>query len=238
MEALFPLFVLGALAVAGVLAYLSHQAAKARAAAIARVAADRGWTYVERDDSWAERFDGPPFGEGFAQQGRNIVQGVHDGRVFAAFDYRYSTREGSGKNRRTVTHEYSIIGISTKAVLPRLSVTPEGWLSRAWGRLTNTDIQMESEVFNRAFTVTCTDRKFATDVLHPQMMELLLRTPDLGWSLSSGTLLVATPGQHDLLQLDTVLAGIDRIIDAFPQIVWEAVGIEDPGAPPAAPPVA
>ncbi|MEZ5191462.1 MAG: DUF3137 domain-containing protein [Nocardioides sp.] len=37
-----------------------------------------------------------------------------------------------------------------------------------------TDIELESEDFNRAFTVTCSDRKFASDVLHPRMMEFLL----------------------------------------------------------------
>lgn len=232
MDAGFLLFALLGLLVVGAIAYANYLTAKKRAEAMAAVAAGRGWEYTERDDSWAGRFDGPPFGEGFAQQARNIVRGVHDGRKFVAFDYRYSTREGSGKNRHTVTHDFSIVGISTTAVLPHLSVVPEGWFGRMWGRLTDSDIQLESEVFNQTFTVTCEDRKFATDVLHPRMMELLLRTPDLGWSLRNGTLLIASPGQHDLPQLDAELAGIDRIIDAFPATVWKDAGIEDPGASP------
>ena len=48
-------------------------------------------------------------------------------------------------------------------------------IGRLIGRLTNRDIELESEDFNRAFTVSCPDRKFASDVLHPRMMEFLLQ---------------------------------------------------------------
>ena len=61
--------------------------------------------------------------------------------------------------------------------LPPLSVDPENFLERFVGRLTGNDIDLESEEFNRAFTVGCPDRKFASDVLHPQMMEFLLAAP-------------------------------------------------------------
>ena len=65
--------------------------------------------------------------------------------------------------------------------LPPLSVDPENFLDRFVGRLTDNDIDLESEDFNRAFTVSCPDRKFASDVLHPQMMEFLLEHRQVGW---------------------------------------------------------
>jgi hypothetical protein len=230
-SALFVIFAIGVLAVGGLLAYGSYLGAKKRREGMARLAAARGWSYAEQDDSWANRFDGAPFGIGFDQKALNMVGGEHDRRKFVAFDYWYSTREGSGKSRHTVRHVCSIIAISTTAVLPDLAVMPEHLISRFIGRLTNTDIELESEQFNRAFTVTCDDRKFATDVLHPRMMELLLTTPDLGWSLRSGTLLVASEGEHGVARLDGVLRTIDAIIDQFPGLVWQQAGIVDPGTP-------
>jgi hypothetical protein len=212
--------------------YGQYLDAKKRQEGMARLATARGWSYAASDDRWITQFDGEPFGIGFDQRALNVVRGEHDGRRFIAFDYWYSTREGSGKSRRTVRHSYSIIGISTTAVFPHLSVMPEHFVSRWIGRLTDSDIEFESEDFNRAFTVTCEDRKFATDVIHPRMMQLLLTTPNLGWRLTSGTLVVATEGEHGVARIDAVLTVIDQIIDLFPDYVWKQAGVADPGAQP------
>lgn len=228
--AIFVVFLLGFLVVGALVAYGNYLAAQKRREGMAALAAARGWSYVARDDRWVSQYDGAPFGIGFSQQAVNVVRGTHDRRKFIAFDYWYSTREGSGKSRRTVRHVYSVIGISTTGVLPDLSVMPEHFVSRWIGRLTDSDIEFESEAFNRAFTVTCDDRKFATDVIHPRMMELLLKTPDLGWRLDSGTLLVCSEGEHGVARIDGVLEAIDRILDQIPDFVWKRAGITDPGA--------
>ncbi len=226
------LVVIGFFAFAGLMAYGRYLAAQKRREGMAQLAAARGWTYVEEDNTWVDRFSGAPFGIGFNQRAINVVTGVYDRRKFVGFDYWYSTHEGVGKSRRTVRHVCSIIAISTTGVLPPLSVMPEHFVGRIIGRLTNSDIEFESEEFNRAFTVTCEDRKFATDVISPQMMELLLRTPNLGWHLTAGTLLVASQGEAGVARLDAVLTVIDKIIDLFPDFVWKAAGIADPGATP------
>ena len=44
-------------ALVGVVGYLSHLAAKKRREELSALAAQRGWTWTERDDSWAERFE-------------------------------------------------------------------------------------------------------------------------------------------------------------------------------------
>lgn len=53
---LFVVFMIVGIVVFGLIAYCSSLAAKRRREAMATVAAKRGWTYVERDDSWADRF--------------------------------------------------------------------------------------------------------------------------------------------------------------------------------------
>ena len=70
--------------------------------------------------------------------------------------------------------------------MPPLSVDPENFLDRFVGRLSGNDIDMESEEFNRAFTVSCPDRKFASDVLHPQLMEFLLAAPAARLAVRAG----------------------------------------------------
>ena len=74
--------------------------------------------------------------------------------------------------------------------MPPLRVDPEDFLDRFVGRITGNDIDLESEEFNRAFTVSCPDRKFASDVLHPQMMEFLLQHRQLGWRFEQDSMLV------------------------------------------------
>ncbi|RNL79476.1 DUF3137 domain-containing protein [Nocardioides marmorisolisilvae] len=230
MPTFFILFVVLGFGLVGLVGYLGYLSAKKRREELAALAAKRGWTWTERDDSWADRFDDAPFGLGHNRQARNILRGTYDGRDMIAFDYVYHTTEtSSGPNNTTTTreqsHGFSIIAIGTGARFPHLKVTPEGMVGRFFGRLTNTDIELESEAFNRAFTVNCDDRKFATDVLHPQMMEYLLTLPDLAWSTRNDTVMVVEAGQHSAVQLDASLKAIDGILDRIPDFVWKAAGL-------------
>jgi hypothetical protein len=229
----FVLFVVLGFGLVALVGFLGYLAAKKRREELASLAAQRGWAYTARDDAWAERFEGAPFGLGHNRQAKNVLQGSYDGRGFVAFDFVYHTTETTtGPNNTTSTreqsHDYSVIAISTGAAFPHLRVSPEGMVKRFFGRLTNSDIELESEEFNRAFTVNCDDRKFATDVLHPRMMEYLLTLRELSWDLRDGHLVVAAPGQHSVSQLDQSLTAIDGILDRIPDIVWKAAGTEGP----------
>ncbi|HET8561122.1 MAG TPA: DUF3137 domain-containing protein [Marmoricola sp.] len=210
------------------IAVLGYLAAKRRREEFAAFAAGKGWTWTREDDRWVTRFDGHPFGTGDDRTAENIVTGTYDGRGFEAFDYSYTTTStstdanGNTTTHRT-THGFSVIAIETGVGLPRLEVTPEHWLTRMVGRLTNRDIELESEEFNRAFTVTCPDRKFASDVLHPQMMEFLLGQRDLGWRFQDRALLTVREGSHSPAEVEARLATIDEILDRVPEFVWREV---------------
>ena len=202
---------------------LAYRAAKRRREELAALAAARGWTLTPRDDSLVRRFDGRPFGQGTGRHADNVLRGEHDGRAMVAFDYQYTTTSGTGDNRTSDTHHYSVVALSMGALLPALSVMPEGMFGRMVGRLTNTDIELESEAFNRAFTVRCPDRKLAFDVLHPQTMQLLLRWPDLGWRFEGDSMLVVTLGRHSVEEVEARLGVMDAILDGIPDFVWEQV---------------
>jgi hypothetical protein len=218
---LFAVLAVG-LAVAGFLA------AKKRREGMAALAAQRGWAYAERDDRWTGAFDGAPFGTGHDRRATNVLTGQYDGRPFVSFDFVYHTTERSTDSQgrtttREVAHRFGVTGLDMGAAFPALRVVPEGMVGRFFGRLTNRDIELESEDFNRAFTVTCPDRRFASDILHPQMMVLLLQHPEAAFRLDGRWILDVEDGTVPLEAIEPRLARVDAIVDQVPDFVWKEV---------------
>jgi hypothetical protein len=205
------------------IAVIGFLQAKKRREEMAAYALTRGWRYEAYQPLLVDRFQGPPFGTGDSRKATNAVYGQHDGRDFVSFDYSYTTTSGTGKDRHTTTHSFSVLASSLGVSLPSLRVDPENFLERFVGRLTNSDIDLELEDFNRAFTVSCPDRKFASDVLHPRMMELLLQYKDVGWRFERDSMLMVAAGQRTIPQIDATLDLMDRIIDQIPDFVWRQV---------------
>jgi hypothetical protein len=233
--ALFPVIIVGALAVFGLIAYLSWKAEQARIAELQAYAASKGWTYTPRDDSWHQTFDGSPFTSGHGRRSTKILAGPYDGRQAAVFDYVFHTTETStdaqGHTRhREVAHKFNVVALSLGALTPGLSVSPEGVFGRLIGRMFNNDIELESEEFNRAFTVNSDDRKFAFDVLHPRMMELLLQHPDTAWRIDKGWLITVEDGSYEIFDIEPRLGFADRLLDTFPDFLREQYGLPQPGA--------
>ncbi len=227
---LIVLIVVVGVGLVALLGWLSYLAEKRRRERMSAYAASRGWTWVKRDDRWCRSFEGAPFGLGHNRQAHHVMQGLHEGRGFVAFDYLYHTTETStsanGQSQsREVSHWYSVVALQIGAAVPNLQVTPEGFFSRTLGKLLNRDIELESEEFNRAFTVTCPDRRFAYDVLHPRTMEYLLTVRDVAWKTSNGSILTIEPGRHEPAEVDRRVAVIDRILDQLPDFVREKYGI-------------
>ncbi len=223
--------VFGGLAVAA--AIYSRLQARKRGEELAAFAATRGWTWIAEDASLVDRFPGEPFGMGSARSALNVITGDYRGRPFVAFDYSYlietSNTTGSGRD----LHEFSVVAIETGTRFPWLQVAPEGPLDRTLGRATGSDIELESEDFNRAFTVTSASRRFASDTLHPRMMEHLMRWPDFSWRLQDTAILTWADGTHTPSDLRNGLQGLDLILDRIPDFVWKAAR---EGGGPAIPP--
>jgi hypothetical protein len=233
-SSLLPLLFVVGLGVVVLVAVLAFLAEKKRRELLQSVAASRGWQYTRRDDAWARSFEGAPFGRGHNRQAHNILTGTHDGRDFVGFDYLYHTTETSTDaqghtSSREVSHWYSVLALRTAEGFPVLEVSPEGFFGRAIGKLTNRDIQLESEEFNRAFSVVCSDRRFAYDILHPRLMEQLLQTRDVGWKIQQGWMLAIEPGRHDVTDIDRRLTVIDGVLDAVPDFVRQQYGLPPAG---------
>ncbi len=226
-----PVFIIFGIGIAlvALIAIGGYLSAKKRREAFQAYAASKGWTWTAKDQRWVDAFDGAPFGQGHGREAENVLTGSYQNRGFAAFDYSYRTTETSTDSEgHTTTHEethsFSVAALDTGARFPNLHVSPEGFFTRAIGKLTNHDIQLESEDFNRAFTVHCEDRKFASDVLHPRLMELLLTRRDLDWRFDGSWILTVDNGARKPEEVEAALASVSAIVDSIPDFVWQDHG--------------
>ena len=213
-------------------AVYSYLAAKKRREEFAQFALGRGWIYRASDDSWAQHWGGTPFGQGDHRRAANVLTGDWQDRQFAAFDYSYQTHTTDGKGHRsTTTHRFGICAVRMPGPLPRLEVTHENLLDRVGHAFGLQDIELESEEFNRRFRVTCSEAKFASDVLHPRLMEYLVAHGTVAWRMEGTDLLCWDSGQHRPAEVLERLSLLDGILDAVPSFVWHDHGVapDSPG---------
>lgn len=105
----------------------------------------------------------------------NVFHGNHLGNPVTIFDYHFSTP--GGKNGLDYYWSAFVIEMSTN--FPDLMISHESRESRLAESLGVSHIALESAEFSRAFRIRSSDKKFAYDVCHPQMMEYLLANQDL-----------------------------------------------------------
>lgn len=209
--------------IAAVIALVRYQRnrRRERADAVRGWAARRGWAYLAEDDSFAGRFGGVPFQSGDHRRAGNVVIGAFGGAPSLCFDYSFVTRSTDGRGHtRTTTHRYTITALRLPAMLPVLQIGPENVLTSLGRALGFHDIEFESEKFNATFTVQSDVPRFAYDVTHPRMMDMLLRAPGPPWRIAGADLLCWQPGPATPARHEAQLAYLDAIRRQIPQFVW------------------
>jgi len=165
------------LIVVGFLAYAGYRWTEARKGELAAVAQRMGLNFdPSKRRTFHNHFGHDLFGRGHSRVAFNTITGVrrlagHDVPVVMG-DYRYVT--GHGKHRKVHRLSYAIFRIPWLGT-PKLVVRKEHMGDRLVGALGFDDIDFESEAFSRAFFVKSPDKRFAYDVIHPRMMEYLMR---------------------------------------------------------------
>ena len=221
----FVLLVVAVVAVAVVVAWLGRRAEAKRRAALAAFAVNNGWRFVDADDSYCTRWHGPPFDAGDHRRARNVLAGTHRGRPMVAFDYSYQTHSTDSQgHRHTTTHSYTVCTLGLPAPVPGLSVTPESLLTRVGEAFGFSDIQLESEDFNRRFRVRAPDPKFAYDVLSPRTMQLLLSRPAERWRIEGDTILCWDTGRAEPVAVLDRLSLLSAVVEGIPDYVWRDRG--------------
>jgi hypothetical protein len=232
MEALMPLLFVGVIVLVCVGAYFSWQAEKKRRAELAAYAASKGWDYSQDDPHGLDhRWDVHPFGKGHSREASNVFTGTADGGYpMVAFDYQYKeTTTDSKGNSHTSTYRFGVCVLRMPCAMPGLCVGKENVFTRIGSAIGFDDIEFESDEFNRAFRVKADDAKFASDVLHPRTMELLLANGrDIEWRTVGYDMLSWHSGKltiPDLLERTSLMC---RILQGIPGFVWKDLG-HDPG---------
>ena len=215
------LLVAGVILLVALVGFLAWQAEKRRRERLLAFAARHGWSYLARDDSLLGRWRGAPFGSGSEPKCRHVLRGEYGGRPSTVFQFEYVTysTDSQGRRQRHV-HRYMITALGLPRVLPWVQVTRERLLHKIGHAFGFDDIELESEEFNRRYRVTAADRKLASDVLHPRMMELLLHADGPPWRLENGALLCWTNGRLDLAQVEPMLDFARSVVDSIPGFVW------------------
>jgi Protein of unknown function (DUF3137) len=169
---------------------------------IALFAARNGWRYTRR--TWLDVGLGAPFVLGETTPCTNIVTGAVDGQPFTAFEY---------------AHEVQAFMIDLPGDLPFLEVRSRTMVDAA--SPDRTPIELESEDFNHRFRVVADDRRYATAVLHPQLMTRLLSGPDLSWRILGSKLVSWQDGILDPALVRPAVEMVNAIEQAIPSFVWD-----------------
>ncbi|GAB3419768.1 hypothetical protein GCM10027569_47120 [Flindersiella endophytica] len=139
----------------------------------------RGWTYAERDDRFAEVYNAqqerlprdpmrPFVGPPKASAARDVITGTHRGRPFLAATFRASANGQVADNL--------CIWVRTPAVRPYVDLTKTVALASSVNEAIGRDLRTGNPDFDRAFDVTTDDPQFALAVLTPRLAEFLLTT--------------------------------------------------------------
>ncbi len=184
-----PLFIVGFIAIAAVMAILAYISSLKRREAMAALAAKLGLRFAPyKDRTLAKRYQFlDKLRVGQERYAYNILSGDYQGHGVTLFDYHYRT--GSGKD--THHHYISFFILHLQAAFPELVIGPEGFLSKIAQAIGYDDIDFESHEFSRKFCVRSADKKFAYDVCNARMIEYLLLNPDLTIEIESGALAIS-----------------------------------------------
>ncbi|RYV51571.1 hypothetical protein [Pengzhenrongella frigida] len=198
-----------------------------RTHALAAWAALNGWEYRSSAPELTERWRGLPFGIGSSRRATDVLSGTWQGRPATSFRYRYTDQGGEHRT----THTFHVLLLGLPAFLPTLELTPEGMGARLAKAIGGQDLQFESEDFNRAWRVTSRMPRFASDVVHPRLMERLLRPGSATNLRIEGTeILTWSAGSTDLDLIASRLGLLDAVVRSVPRFVWLEHGY-DPSPP-------
>ena len=143
-------------------------------------------------------------------------------------DFTYKTREGSGKNRRTVTHRFSYLICHLPFTgVPNVLIRREGMFDKLAGVFGMDDIDFESAEFSRAFHVKSPDKKFAYDLCHQRMIEFLLRSNPPAIDMEHGRICLSDGNrQWHPAQFENLIAWLHEYLELWPDFLLKQLDRE------------
>jgi hypothetical protein len=176
---------------------LGERHERKRTEALARRAHERRETFhPEKNPALPNRFAHfEIFSRGFDRYGHNAtdfhLKINHLQVAGLCGDLHYKQREGSGKNRRTVTYRRSFIVLEPPYAIPHtLNCRREGLLDKLAGAFGYDDIDFESAEFSQRFHIKSSEKRFAYDLFDPRMIQFMMSEPPPELTIAGGQLLL------------------------------------------------
>lgn len=214
------LIVLSALALLGLIFYLSYTMKERRRAAFQQMATQLRLTYSEQDPLGILGYAFTLLHRGDGQGIENVLYGPWQEVDVVAFDYWYydESTDSNGATSRSY-HRFDCALVPIDADCPRLTIARESLFTAIADALSFHDLEFESEDFNRDFNVRCEVPKFANDLIDARMMAWLMST---GYSHAfeavGNRVLVAGP-RIDPVELTTLLGVARGFVQHVPAVV-------------------
>jgi hypothetical protein len=210
----------------GILAAWSTHLRSERLRALPIVARTAGLEFSESDRFNCTAVAFPLFRAGDGRKVENVMWrdggNSHPVRVF---DYSWYSehRDNSGRVRRRWQHVTCSLA-QHNGKWPELRVARQGLVDSLGERLGLRSIDLESEEFNRLFFVRCSDARFATDLLDPQMMQFLLTTEGKITFETKGRFVLLSTSRLDAKLMPGLLAVADEFVARVPPVVYDVYG--------------
>ena len=183
-----------------------------------------GWTYTEKDDSRAGRWQVPPFDLGQRQTVTNVLEGTVAEHSVAAFEHRVVSKRG-GKAR---TYTQTVLTVALPSALPSVLIASQRTPERIMfmGEV-GKDYEVEWAEFNREWFIRTDDIRFTSDFIHPQLMERLMKPDAIGLSIRvEGSDLIGwyTGARDELVMIEKQLPVLLDVARLIPGFVWKDYG--------------
>jgi hypothetical protein len=140
------------------------------------LAARRGLNYGDTDPYGSSRLLFDRFNEGIERGFGPYVFPADHQRELRAFEFWWEVQ--TDRNER-VRYWSTCVAGTFPVWAPYLVISPERWATKLLSMVTAADVEVESEEFNRMFHVRCDSKRFATLVLTPALIELMVVTDGL-----------------------------------------------------------
>ncbi len=221
------ILVIAVIAIFGVIGYFAWLAEKKRREAMAALARRLGWRFdPSHDRSHDEQYAHfEIFRRGRSRAAHNTLTGEVeiDGRHWPAKmgDFTYKVKRHTGKSTHTKTYRFSYLILHLPfASVPDVFIRREGLFDKLADAFGFDDIDFESAEFSRRFHVKSSDKRFAYDVIHPQMMEFLMADDSREIDIENGRCCMSD-GRHrwEPQEFEERLLWIRQFFDLWPEHV-------------------
>ena len=180
------------------------------------------WRLVAKHTGYVERFRSFPFGQGRAQEARLVAFGAYGDSFGAAFTYEFT--RGSGRFEHI--QEYDVVLLELPLVLPDAYLLPRDSVETAKTLAGVDRSTFELVAFNDRWSVTGRDKKFVHALVHPLLMESLMRDASVvaPICLTNGALYVWTAKRLNASETIALLDRLDSVRRSIPDFVWKDYG--------------